>query len=631
MSEFENASSTTWFPPEIIKSFLIIRRALQRGRYSQVDYLSQKYQKKFPAYKGYYQEKEAIAHKRRGRKTKSLELLKDSNMFFNGKSLPTLANLIRELLLTEKEEAERYIHQGLKDFPEEKILLFLQARLFFEQGHIQKAIDQLEYLSLKSSEVMYHYLLGEYNFELGRYDKALQEFEKAQNLDPSFIPAWCNHIFFSHYMPQFNHEDLLKIIQKWFKTVCQSLEPTKGNALERKRQKNKKLRIGILSSGLHQHPVGWMTAQAFRWLSKLPDYELFFYSIGEYNNSNDTILPIFKAASSKWVNVLDKEEEWLYKRLLSDKLDIALDLCGHGDGYVLPLFARRIAPIQVKWLGGLFDTTGVPTMDYLLSDNYETPSGCDHEYTEKLVRLPNSYISYSLKDYGEQQRLRKTNDEPFCFGCFNNRYKLNPVVAEVWSRILKQVPNSILFLKDIKLDLPELKDYILGLFTAHGISKERIYIEGGSSHDILMLSYNRVDIALDPWPYTGGLTTLEALWMGVPVITTPGPSFAGRHAASHLYNVGLPMLVAEDFEQYIDLAIKLANNQPLLDELRTLIPYSVATSPIVRHEQLAADLNTAFRAMWERYCDGLSPISMRFEQQSELPKEFLPFLKQEKV
>lgn len=621
MSTDKKAPASTWFPPDIIKSFLAIRRALSRRRFSQVDYLSKKYQKLFPAYKGYFQEKEALAHKMRGRKERALELLRKANDFFKGQSLPTLANLIKELPQT-GEEVEKYIQQGLEYFPGSETLLFLKTNVDFEKGNIKKAIEQIEYLIKKEPLAIYHYLVGEYHFELGRYEQTINAFKKCQQIDPYLVVGWCNYIFFSHYMPSYSHQDLIGFIQKWYDTVCVPLPKTDPSLLKRKIKKTKKIRIGLISSGFRKHPVGWMAAKSLRYLSRLPHYELFFYSLGNIIDPDDSLRKIFRAASSKWMDIEDIEEN-LYKKLLADKLDIAIDLNGHGQGYILPHFARRIAPIQIKWVGGLFDTTGVPEMDYLLTDRYQSPDGCDKEYTEKLVRLPNSYISYSLLDYGEQKRIRKSENEPICFGCFNNRYKLNPVIAEVWSRILKRVPGSILFLKDVKMDLPEIKEYKLKLFTDQGIEKERIRIEGASPHDELMLCYNRVDIALDPWPYTGGLTTLEALWMGVPVITTPGPSFAGRHATSHLCNVGLQMLVTENFDDYVDLAVKLANNQPLLDELRTLIPYSLATSPLVRHEQLAADLDTAFRAMWERYCDGLSPVAMRFEQQSEIPEIFL--------
>lgn len=628
MGDFEQSLSSPWFPPEVLKSFHKIRDAMIRGRYSQVDYLSQKYQKYFPAYKGYFQENEALAHKRRGRKEKSLELLKEANDFFQGQSLPTLANLIKEALESEGEEAEKYIQQGLCTFADDPLIETLQARLFMKRGEFHNAIKCLKKVCENGGNEQY--LLGECYFRLGMYEEAVVQFNRCHEVDPLSQLPWYNHIFFNHYMPQYTQEDLLTFIQHWYRTVCMPFPATDPQLLKRKLKTNKKLRIGIFSSGFKRHPVGWMTAQVFRWLSLLPDYELFFYCIQTNIDRQDSLRQIFKAASSKWIDIQDLDYNVLYKKVISHKLDFAIDLCGHGEGCILPLFSARMAPIQIKWVGGLFNTTGVPNMDYLLTDRYQTPEGCDNNYTEKLVRLPNSYISYSLLNYGEPDRIKTEESQSFCFGCFNNVFKLNPVIGEVWSRILEKIPESILFLKDPYLNFPEIREYVLGLFTRYGIDKERIYMEGPAFHTELMECYKRVDIALDPWPYTGGLTTLEALWMGVPVITTPGPSFAGRHAASHLCNVGLHMLVAENFDQYIDLAVRLANNQPLLDELRTLIPYSVANSAIVRHEQLAADLHTAFRAMWERYCQGLPPIAIRFEQQSELPQEFLPFLKKEK-
>lgn len=625
MADFERVPSSIWFPPEVVKSFVKIRTAMSRGRYSQVDYLSQKYQRKFPAYRGYYLEKEAIAHKRRGRKAKSLNLLKMANNFFQGQSEPTFINLVTELIENDITEAEISIQQGLKNFPDSQALLKVQSELLIKKEYYQEAILLLEKLCEKfpTSSGNEHYLLGECLLRLGMYEKAVQEFKKSHELDPDLKFSWINHIFFMHYIPYNTHADILDCIDDWYNSTCKVLPPTNPALLQRKKKINKKLRIGFFSSGFRSHPVGWMAAKSIRWLSHLPNYEFFFYSLHKDIDRTDSLRQVFKAASSKWLDVPEMNEIELYKRAVKDKLDIAIDLCGHADGCVLSLFACRIAPIQVKWVGGLFDTTGVPQMDYLFSDRYQTPDGCDNKYKEKIIRLPNSYISYSLLNYGESCRVRTNESEPLCFGCFNNSLKLNPVIAEVWCRILKKVPHSILFLKDSAFSSAQICEYILGLFTQHGIDESRIHIEGRSPHTELMHCYNRVDIALDPWPYTGGLTTLEALWMGVPVITTPGPTFAGRHATSHLCNVGLNMLVAENFDHYIDLAVRLANNQTLLNDLRTLIPYSVATSSIVRHEQLAADLHTAFQAIWERYCKGLPPIAMRFEQQSEIPEIFL--------
>ncbi|MEG1610515.1 MAG: hypothetical protein RR317_04970, partial [Bilophila sp.] len=335
----------------------------------------------------------------------------------------------------------------------------------------------------------------------------------------------------------------------------------------------------------------------------------------------DRYTQLFRSAAKKWVNAHDWPAGRVYTKMLTDKLDIAIDMGGHLLADMLSVFSQRVAPIQVKWVGGQFNTTGLPNMDYFLSDRFETPEGWDALYTEKLVRLPNGYSSYDLQDYGDTERLADTPDHPIVFGCFNTHRKLNPEIAAVWATILKRVPGSILFIKALKLDQPEILEAVRTLFLEQGIAPERLRFEGNSLHAELMHKYREVDIALDPWPYSGGLTTLEALWMGVPVVTTPGPSFAGRHSTSHLSNLGLESLIGETFEDYIEIAVKLANDRKLLQDLRILLPYSMTTSPMTDHAHMAADLHTAFRAMWSRYCEGLPPVAMRFDESSKLPKE----------
>lgn len=625
------APCSTWFPPDVVRSFIRMREALRRRRYSQVDYLSRKCQKRFPAYAGYYQEQEAIAHKQRGHKEKTLELLRAAHEFFRREAVFICRNLAQELIEQKMtEEARSILAEGVRHFPEDKILQREGIKLLHQQGRIHDALRVLRLYCEDDAECIFWPLRAEYSFEVGLYKESMAAFSQCHEQAPHLDVPWHNAIFFSHYMPEQTGEMLRALIHKWYDAVCASVPPTESVLLRRKTEPDKKLRIGIISSGLKKHPVGWMSAYSLQMLSRIPGYELYYYAVDEVS-PNDELRRVFRNSATRWRDAVGWDGLRLYNKLLEDKLDIALEMSGHADGCMLPLFARRVAPIQVKWVGGLYDTTGVPAMDYLLSDRYETPEGCDGEYVEKIVRLPHGYISYMPPVYGvDTDPVLRPDDAPFCFGCFNNVYKLNPVIAGVWADILRRVPGSILLLKAATLEKAEIRARITTMFRDHGIAPERVLCEGGGSHNELLRCYNRVDIALDPWPYTGGLTTLEALYMGVPVVTTPGPSFAGRHAASHLCNVGLHDLVADTFAAYADIAVKLAGDRPLLKKLRYLLPCSLLESPLIRHEQLAADLDTAFRAMWKRYCEGLPPVSMRFEQSSPVPEALKPFLDKKK-
>lgn len=628
MSDCETIrSSSVWLPPEVRKSFLAIRRALHRGRYSQIDYLSKKYQKQFPAYAGYYLDMEANAHFLRGHKDTGLELLIRANALFQGQVLPTLQTLIKRLREYRRtDEAETYTEQALRDFPKDLSLQQCRCETLFEQGRIQEALEATRKLCFVNPTTETLTLLGRYCFELGLYEECRNTFARCQTITGD-AEAWHHWVYYAHFIPGFSEVELTTLCRDWCNAGWSSFPATPPALLEHK--PHKRLRIGLLSPGMYTHPVGFMTAHAVYLLSKLPDIEIYCYALQPCFNAGDAPHRLFRNAASKWVNAQDWGVERVYKKMLADKLDIAIDMAGHLESSMLAVFAHRVAPVQIKWVGGQFSTTGLPSMDYLLTDRFETPEHCDELYTEKLVRLPNSYISYQLQDFGDTERLAETPDHPIVFGCFNTHYKLNPELVSVWAEILKRVPNSILFIKAYKFDQPEVLEATRKLFTDCGIAPERLRLEGSSPHAELMRKYREVDITLDPWPFSGGLTTLEALWMGVPVVTTPGPSFAGRHSYSHLSNLGLDSLIGETFEEYIEIAVRLANDRKLLEDLRILLPYTMTTAPLTNHMQMAADLHTAFRAMWSRYCEGLPPVAMRFEQSSEVPKELLLIRKSE--
>lgn len=609
-------------PPDIYQTLVRITEALGRRKFSKVDYLAAKYRKRYPEYAGYYDEQEALAHRLRGRPEEALRLFRAADAFFRGRSLPTVHNLLCALREAEKyDEALSVVQRALRDFPDDPVLAREGAEVFFQQGRVRDALRVVRAACNERASYEFWLLRGRYAFELGAYEEARKAFRFCEEHFPEAYTPWCNDIFYSHYMPDQSADDIRELLLRWYGAVCAPLLPTKPEALRRPLLPDKRLRIGIVSSGLTVHPVGWMSAQALRMLSRLPGYELFFYSVPEKPQPRSFLTDVFRAAASKWIEAGKWPEGRIYRRMLDDRLDIAIDMCGHGEGCMLPVFARRVAPIQVRWVGGLINTTGVSAMDYLISDRYETPEGCDAEYVEKLVRMPHSYIAYRPPEYGEEtEPALRPHDSPVCFGCFNSAYKINPEIAAVWAGILRRVPGSTLYLKAFNLKNDDVRQRLRDMFLALDIEPERIRCEGHSPQDELLRCYNDVDIALDPWPYSGGLTTLEAVWKGVPVITVPGPTFAGRHAASHLHNMGLHDLVTDSFDAYADLAIKLAENRDLLDQLRYLLPYSLLTSPIVRHEQLAADLDTAFRAMWKRHCEGLPPVAMRFEQPSVIPE-----------
>jgi FkbM family methyltransferase len=435
--------------------------------------------------------------------------------------------------------------------------------------------------------------------EIGRFDESEAAYLKAVKTQPDLVEAFSGYLMGLHYNPENTKERIFEEHLKWddlfaYKNVEERSKPANLD-------KNKKLRIGFISGGFRAHPVGWMVTKAIENLPK-DQFEVYCYTT---NMIVDDLTKRISKNAMVWRSLLGYSDEVSANVLRNDKLDILVELSGHSEDNRLKMVTLNPAPIVVKWVGGLFNTTGLEAVDYLITDHIESPEGDEEFYTEKLVRLPDDYICFLPPDYCPEVGELPAKENGFItFGCFNNPTKVNKEVMKQWAEILKEIPESRLFLKS--------KQYVSEMYTARladqfeewGVDRSRLMFEGESSHDALLNSYNKVDIALDPWPYSGGLTTCEALWMGVPVVTLPGPTFAGRHAATHLINAGLSEYVAESWDEYKEKVIGLASDTEALAKLRSGLREWVGRSPLCNGPGFAAHLSEAFKKMWEQRVDG---------------------------
>jgi protein O-GlcNAc transferase len=241
----------------------------------------------------------------------------------------------------------------------------------------------------------------------------------------------------------------------------------------------------------------------------------------------------------EWRNAVGKDDEELALQIEKDRVDVLIDLAGHTAGNRLKMFARRIATLQVSWLG-YSATTGVPAMDVVLMDDYIAPEDCNKYFTEKLVRLEGLRFCYTPPVYAPE-----VAPSPFLkngyltFGCFNNLAKLTPLVIQSWASILNALPQSRLILKWKSLGDQETARRIQLKFENYGVAPKRIECRGWSKHAAMLAEYSDVDVALDPFPFSGGLTSCDALYMGVPVITMPSELPISRQTGSFLNAIGL--------------------------------------------------------------------------------------------
>lgn len=365
----------------------------------------------------------------------------------------------------------------------------------------------------------------------------------------------------------------------------------------------RRLRIGLVSGDLGQHPVGFFLQNVLAGLDPNA-VELFAYATVE---RKDALNDHFHRSIPHWLEprVTHKmSDEALARQIRADGIDVLVDLAGHTANNRLSVFAWKPAPVQVSWLGYL-GTTGLAAMDYILADPWALPAGEEDQFTETPWRLPETYICFSPPDLPvEVAPLPALNKGHVTFGCFNNLNKITDDVVACWARVLQAVPEGRLFLKTKNLGVPEVREQLLGRFARHGIDAERFVIEGQfPTHEAHFQAYNQVDIALDPFPYPGITTTMEALWMGVPVLALRGDRFISHQGETILHNAGLPDWIAADTDDYVAKAAAFARDTKTLATLRAGLRERLLASPLCDAFRFARNLEAAVRGMWQHWCE----------------------------
>jgi protein O-GlcNAc transferase len=279
-----------------------------------------------------------------------------------------------------------------------------------------------------------------------------------------------------------------------------------------------------------------------------------------------------------------------------------VDLSGHTALNRLPVFARKPAPIQVTWLGDCA-TTGLTSIDYILCDNYGVHKGDERFYVETPWVLPNTRLCFTPPtEKVPVTELSALSTGSVTFGCFNNLIKMTDQVVVLWARILMCIPNSRLMLKSLSFYDPQICQRVVERFAIHGVAPDRLLLTLGKHREEYFADYNQVDIALDPFPFTGGTTSIDAIWMGVPVITLRGNTMGARQGEGILNNIGLPDWIAKDEDDYVALAVKKAADLAALSRLRSELRSKLELSPLCDAKSFAQNLEGAFVEMWKNFC-----------------------------
>ena len=361
----------------------------------------------------------------------------------------------------------------------------------------------------------------------------------------------------------------------------------------------RRLRLGYVSRDFSRHPVGWFMMPVLQRHDR-SRFEVFCYSTGA---RSDEVTAQARALADHWRDASRMPASELADAIHRDRIDILVDLLGHCLHSSLAAFAQQPAPVQVGWLGYL-NTTGLTRIRYRLTDaRCDPPGDADRRHTETLVRLPHSQWCYrpiTAIAHRDEPPLKRNGH--VTFGSFNHMLKLSPGLLAMWARILAQMPEARLVVLGVPQGMPG--ERLLSDLAAGGISSARVALVPPLPLDDYFKSFDAVDLALDSTPYSGGTTTCDTLWMGVPVVTLSGARSASRSAASILSTLGLGEWVATTPEDYVRLAVALASDAGRLAAARASLRERMRASPIMDEPGFLRELEAAYRGMWRAWCEG---------------------------
>ena len=430
----------------------------------------------------------------------------------------------------------------------------------------------------------------------GRLDDAIECFRSALKCRPQSSELHSNLLYTQHFRDQETRESLFEEHRRWDQQhglpLAKFIRPHLND-----RSPGRRLRIGYISPDFYRHPVGRFM------LPLLTTHDRNQFEISCYSSvrNPDPMTDQCRAHSDRWQNTNGLADAQMADLIRNDQIDILVDLTMHMANHRLLVFARKPAPVQVTYLA-YCGTTGLSAIDYRITDPYIDPVGTPEPYySEKSVHLPETYWCYEPTELAPPVKtLPALESGSVCFGSLNNFCKVTPAAFSVWCQILRAVPGSTLLIHAYE---GSHRERAISALVEHGIAPDRLKFTGFQPAAEYFGTYQKIDIALDPFPYGGGTTSCDALWMGVPVVSLAGKTGVGRGGLSILSNLGLADLVAEDRAAYVRIAAELANDLPRLADLRKTLRATMQASPLMNQPRFTKHLELAYRTMWVNWCN----------------------------
>jgi protein O-GlcNAc transferase len=484
------------------------------------------------------------------------------------------------------------------------------AEAFFQLADVQAAAGQPEEaiaafrktLQLRPNHLPAWTNLGTTLRNLGRNQEALQCYDSALAIDPANQMAHGNRLYLLQFHPDYSLEMIYQEHATWNAAFAQPLLP-RDLVYHNSRGPDRKLRIGYVSPDFRNHCQALFTIPLFSNHDR-SRFEIICYA---HIQRPDQHTQRIQKLADVWRNTIGISDAALADIIRADSIDILVDLTMHMAGGRPVLFARKPAPVQISWLA-YPGTTGLTAIDYRLTDPYlDPPNRNDEFYSEKSIRLPDTFWCYDpLTTEPAVNDLPAIKKGHITFGCLNNFAKMNPAQLKMWRRVLESVPNSRMIL------LAPLGNVRAEVIRELAVDPSRIDFVDLRPRAQYLQTYLQFDIGLDTFPYNGHTTSLDSLWMGVPVISRYGDRPVSRAGLTQCANLGLTdELLAEDEDGYVDRAVKLAGNLKRLRELRSTLRGRMEKSPLMDAARFARHIEAVYRDIWRKWCDSQAPSGVR--------------------
>ena len=518
----------------------------------------------------------------------------------NPKSIDTLI-LLGNIYNNKNQEkvSENYYLEILNINSKESKAYYSLGNLYQKKKEYDKAINNYNLaIKFNKNDIGSYNNLGVLYQEIGEFDLAISNFKSVIKINPKFLGAYQNYLYCLNFSKHFDAKLYFELAQQ-FKQNLPKIDLKKINQFPKIKKNDNRIRIGFVSGDYGYHPVSYYLLNIINHIDKKK------FKLIAYSNSNrmDEFTLKLKKKFSSWRKINNLNDIEVINIIRKDSINILFDLSGHTAKNRLSIFVNKAAPVQVTWLG-YNASTGLKEIDYIIVDPYVVPLNDQKYFTEKIYHLPNTFQCISINDDIKINHKKNRETKGIIFGSFNNLSKINDDVINLWSKIINKVNNSKLYLKAKQFDNSQVVKKIRKKFQNNGVSVEKIIFDGKSKSRKEMLNkYNQIDIALDPFPYPGVTTSLEAIWMGVPLLTKKGNNFYSRIGTSINKNLDMSDWIAEDENDYVLKAIKKTSNLDELFQIKKQLRNKFLKSPLSDVIEYTKQFENSLDLIWQTYLE----------------------------